>query len=167
MALSTGVEDMFAHESWEPPDPELRKLRKDFYGPLTAELLRHSMAGALAEEEAKTARQAASKARAKGRWTAANSKVKGIGKALHEMQELTLERWFITWQEKNVVSVVPPSASTGDGHSSGGEEKAVAEDLDVLLLIRRRPFFSRPKRLCHLPSMIQLRCWLARGRQQT
>ena len=133
MALSTGVEDMFAHESWEPPDPELRKLRKDFYGPLTAELLRHSMAGALAEEEAKTARQAASKARAKGRWTAANSKVKGIGKALHEMQELTLERWFITWQEKNVVSVVPPSASTGDGHSSGGEEKAVAEDLDVML----------------------------------
>ena len=31
-------EYQFEHETWEPPDKELRALRKDFYGPLTQEV---------------------------------------------------------------------------------------------------------------------------------
>lgn len=30
--------DQFEHEKWEPPDKELRALRKDFFGPLTDEV---------------------------------------------------------------------------------------------------------------------------------
>ena len=123
------IEDMFAHESWEPPDPELRKLRKDFYGPLTDQLVRHHMAEGQAEEDAKSHEQQERAARVHERWTKAKILAKDVGHSLHTMHDMALERWFLQWQHK-AVTLYPPPILVHDGDKNLDADVMAVGDSD-------------------------------------
>ena len=89
----------FDHESWAPPDKELRKLRKDFYGPLTDEFLRLRLEGE-AEEDAK---DSAAKAAMLAKTTPARAKTfPGLKGSLTSTGKIdpAVEKWFVTWQDR-------------------------------------------------------------------
>ena len=115
----------FAHENWEPPDRELRKIRGDFYGPLTAKLLAEAQAGDKLEEEATRARQAALRRQAKARWGLAGRKVAKAGDAIHRMHDMAQDKWFSHWQEKKVVKIDPPPPPRISGDESVGSRSTM------------------------------------------
>ena len=127
----------FEAEKWEAPTKELRKLRSDFYAPLTQEMLDRAMAGeegacdepttnpqptaaALIARGKKALQHESVTIRAKGRWGKSIGRAKLNVKVGGALKSLGLDKWFISWQEKKCVHL-PPVYKTPPGEEGTDE----------------------------------------------